>query len=130
LLYLSKRPTTHTLAHPNISAQLCGMKKTTRQDNQEKWYLRIEDFLSREITQIDFCQESGLNKGTFVYWLRKYRAAVKEDGPNGFIALHPSGEPALNFGRQEIMLRVGAVELSLPSDQRLETLIPLIKGLA
>jgi len=106
------------------------MKKTTRQDNQEKWYLRIEDFLSREITQINFCQEAGLNKGTFAYWLGKYRAASQKESPNGFIALQPSGEPSSSFGGQEITLRVGAVELSLPPDQRLETLIPLIKALA
>ena len=106
------------------------MKKRTRQDNQEKWFLRIEEYLSREITQSDFCQQSGLSKGTFSYWLRKHRSTSGAEAQNGFITLQPYAEPPLNFGEQQITLRRGEVELSFSSLPNLETLIPLIKALA
>lgn len=106
------------------------MKKTTRQVNQEKWFLRIEDYLSREITQSDFCQQAGLNKGTFSYWLRKHRSDSKQTTQNGFIALQPSVELPLSFGEPQITLRRGEVELLFSALPDLQTLIPLIKALA
>ena len=59
---------------------------------QEEMYGKIQDFISREITQKQYCQEENLSYSTFLYWLRKYR---KERGlpsqrsslPSGFIPL-------------------------------------------
>ncbi len=106
------------------------MKKTTRQDNQEKWYLRVEDYLSREIKQTEFCEESGVNKATFAYWLKKYRVGTEEKKQTGFITLQPHDEPVSKVGGHEITLRRGAVELSFSTLPNLETLIPLIQALA
>jgi hypothetical protein len=106
------------------------MKKTTRQDNQEKWFLRIEEYLSKGITQSDFCQQAELNKGTFAYWLRKHRSNSEPETQTGFIALQPLGEPSPDFVGQQITLRRGAVELSFSTLPNLETLVPLIKALS
>ncbi len=105
------------------------MKKTTRQVNQEQWFMRIEQFLDKGISQEAYCQEAGLKKGTFSYWLRKYRSSSSslEETRSGFISLRPVESPCID---QEITIRFGAVEVNLPVVHNLEILIPLIKGLA
>lgn len=105
------------------------MKKTSRQANQEKWFLRIEQFLAKDISQESYCQTEGLKKGTFMYWLKKYRSSSNcgEPSRSGFIALRAVQPPSLE---EEITLRVGAVEVSLPARHDLESLIALIKALA
>ena len=108
------------------------MKKASRQSNQEKWFLHIAQFLSKGISQDSYCQAEGLKKGTFAYWLRKYRSAstdtrgAKKEG-TGFISLRPLKSPSID---QETTLRVGAVELILPGHQDLGALVLLIKALA
>jgi transposase-like protein len=89
----------------------------------------IEKYLSKGIPQHSFCQEEGIKKGTFSYWLRKYKSS-SEEGPekeSGFISLQPLGTPVVDG---EISLRIGRVELNLRGSQNLESLIPLIKALA
>jgi hypothetical protein len=107
-----------------------SIEKTTRQANQEKWFLRIAEYLSKDMSQDAYCQMGGLKKGTFSYWLRRHRSSVGtvEKATNGFIALQPLEPPAFEA---EIIVRTGAVELILPTRHyELETLIPLIKALA
>ena len=107
------------------------MKKTTRQANQEKWFLHIAQFLSKGISQDSYCQAEGLKKGTFSYWLRKYRSRLVntedwQENSGGFISLRRLESPSID---SEITFRVGAVALSFPGHQNLEALIPLIKAL-
>jgi hypothetical protein len=64
---------------------------------KEEMYGKIEDFLSREITQKEYCQQENLAPSSFSYWLQKYR---KEHGlfsekapiPSGFIPLKFSSD--------------------------------------
>ncbi len=121
------------LAHLNISPQLCIMEKTKRQDNQQKWFSRIEDFLSKGQSQVKYCESTGLKKVTFCYWLGKYRSrgADQQAEKNGFIALQPSQQESLTAKeRQQVTLRTGEVSLIFSEFPDLDLLIPLIKSLA
>jgi transposase-like protein len=125
-----KRPTTPTLVHFKKTPQFCVMEKTSRQANQEKWFTLIEEYLSKGISLQSYCQEAGLKKATFSYWLKKHRLLTSKKGDtsqSGFIPLCPVEAPS--FG-EEIKLRIGAVELSMPARQNLDSLIPLIKAFA
>jgi hypothetical protein len=104
-------------------------EKSPRERNQENWYNRIAEYLSKGITQDAYCEMRGFKKGTFSYWLNKYRSSqdtiVKP--ANGFIAIQPLADP---INESKIVLQTGAVELILPRGYcELERLVPLIKAL-
>ncbi|MCH4007156.1 MAG: hypothetical protein LKE86_08295 [Eubacterium sp.] len=40
--------------------------------NQKLWYARIEEMLSSDISQKQWCQNNGININSMYYWLRKY----------------------------------------------------------
>lgn len=106
------------------------MKKTIRQINKEKWFAIVVDYLSKGVSQIEFCTNAGIKKATFVYWLRKYRLSLSDDTQKGFVAIKESKVPSLNFEEKGMTLRRGDIELSFLSMPCLEKLIPLIKALS
>jgi hypothetical protein len=68
---------------------------------QEEMYGKIQDFLSREITQKQYCQEENLSYSTFMYWLRKYRKdhalpSQRASLPSGFIPLKLTSDSAIS----------------------------------
>jgi hypothetical protein len=59
---------------------------------KEEMYGKVQDYLSREINQKEFCQQENLSYSTFMYWLRKYRKehalpSKRTALPSGFIPL-------------------------------------------
>lgn len=105
------------------------MEKTTRQNNQEKWFESLKGYSTSGLSQSSFCESQNLNNGTFAYWLKKYRLSkqllVKEDV--GFVALHPLGQ---EFTEEQIVLQAGQVKVSLPVTYQLEKLVSLIQNLS
>jgi hypothetical protein len=68
---------------------------------QEEMYVKIQDFLSREITQKEYCQQENLSYSTFMYWLRKYRKehalpSQRASLPSGFIPLKLTSDSAIS----------------------------------
>jgi hypothetical protein len=68
---------------------------------QEKMYGKIQDYLSREITQKEYCQQENLSYSTFMYWLRKYRKdhalpSQRASLPSGFIPLKLTSDSAIS----------------------------------
>jgi transposase-like protein len=60
-------------------------------------YEKIQDYLSREITQREYCEQENLSSNAFLYWLRKYRkehglSSEKTAIPSGFISLKLDSE--------------------------------------
>jgi hypothetical protein len=46
--------------------------------NQKLWYARIEEMLSSDISQKQWCQNNGINSNSMYYWLRsKDHAKIK-----------------------------------------------------
>ena len=68
---------------------------------QEDMYGKIQDYLSREIAQKQYCQEENLSYSTFMYWLRKYRKehalpSQRTSLPSGFIPLKLTSDSAIS----------------------------------
>jgi hypothetical protein len=128
-LYPSYHP---HLADPKNSLQICGMKKSSQPTNQKKWFTLIEEYLSKDTRQKPYCQAKGINIATFSYWLKKYRSTLsheKDTTATGFIPIRPIPIKESYVG-EEITLRIGAVQISVPARYDMEILIPLIKALA
>lgn len=68
---------------------------------KEEMYGKIEDYLSQEITQKEYCQQENLSYNTFMYWLRKYRKepglpSQRSSSQSGFIPLKFSSDSPLS----------------------------------
>ena len=101
-----------------------------REVKKEKWFAIVADYLSKGISQIEFCTNAGIKKATFVYWLRKYRSKSERSKQGGFVALKEPEVSSFNIGNDEVTLRRGEVEISFSTLPSLEELIPLIKALS
>jgi hypothetical protein len=67
---------------------------------KEEMYGKIEDYLSREITQKEYCQQENLVPSTFFYWLQKYRkehglSSERDTKPSGFIPIKFNSDSSL-----------------------------------
>lgn len=69
----------------------------TRIQKRERIFKTIENYLSSEITQKEFCHKNNLNPHNFQYWLKRHRkqnqtttTRTRETAPENFIPIRPS----------------------------------------
>ncbi len=96
-----------------------------RKANQEKWYSVIIDFLESNSAQDQFCRDRELNKGTFQYWLKKYRDSYKSS-LDGFVKIM---EPALALN-SNFILKVGDIEIVPGSGTSIQDIASLVRQLS
>lgn len=89
----------------------------------------IEQYLTSNLTQKQFCQNEHLSLAHFKYWLKKYRqtptSSAEPSAPTPFVALHTTPPSCTTNSACEIAYPNGVVlRLNQPTDARL--LIQLI----
>jgi len=98
---------------------------TLRKVNQEKWYAIIGEYSESNETQDQFCLERGLNKGTFLYWLKKYQERAINNH-KGFVKII---EPPLGLD-SNFILKVGNVEIISQPGTSINAIARLVRELS
>ena len=69
-----------------------------KQRNQSEMYPLVEEYLSSDISQREYCQRHQIKVHTFQYWLSKYKQdQIKQNQEDKFISLEVNElSPSLN----------------------------------
>jgi transposase-like protein len=68
----------------------------SKQRKQSKMYPLVQEYLSSEVSQREFCQGHQIKVHTFQYWLSKYKQEqIKENHVDKFIPIEINDPPAL-----------------------------------
>ena len=102
--------------------------------NQKLWYARIEEMLSSDISQKQWCQNNGININSMYYWLRKYNHdKAMRDQPFSWLELpHGVRTEIADYSDQEmcIKLKCPKATVIMPSDIPPATAAALLKVVA
>lgn len=102
--------------------------------NQKLWYARIEEMLSSDISQKQWCQNNGININSMYYWLRKYNNdRAMRDQPFSWLELpHGVRTEIADYSDQEmcIKLKCPKATVIMPSDIPPATAAALLKVVA
>jgi hypothetical protein len=102
--------------------------------NQKLWYTRIEEMLSSDISQKQWCQNNGININSMYYWLRKYNNdKAMRDQPFSWLELpHGVRTEIADYSDQEmcIKLKCPKATVIMPSDIPPATAAALLKVVA
>ena len=79
--------------------------------NREYWIDVVAEFEKGSLKQQEFCEQRGLEVGTFRYWLYQLRGQAKRQSPaqSRFVTVRPT----MTAPSGACQLRVGSVTLSL-----------------
>jgi transposase-like protein len=105
------------------------MQMNQRYTKEEMW-AHIEQYQQSGLTQYRFCQQTGLSKSTFGYWLKKYRkeqhnTSVKKT--SGFLELRFEQEETRTENQHFQICFPNGVQLSCPANTPTEKLLTLIR---
>lgn len=87
-------------------------KITSREARRRRMFTLMERYESGSLTQAEFCKRYKLAKGTFAYWLRKYRSMQADQVGFASVKILPSALPSNQVP--------GTLSLTYPDGSRLQ----------